>query len=205
MYVWLKLSVILKINIATGYVSPYAGTYTAGTVNSNVPANLSPVNGTGSLAVDTAGNVYFTSPNVNQVYVINYATYRITLIAGVSSAGSFRGDGSQATSANFNLYSWSGLTYSSMTNALYISDSNNRRVRKISLMTRIITTFAGTGTAGCDGDGSQATAALINYPSGLAVDSVGNIFIADWGGNSIRKVTTAGIISTVAGIVLYCT
>ena len=203
MYVWLGLPAILKINIATGYVSIYAGTYSSGKANSNVPANLSPVNGPGSLTVDATGNVYYTSPIPNQVYVINSATYRISLFAGVAytqSPGIFLGDGSQAKKAYLELWPSSGMAYSSSTNALYIADSNNYRVRKVALTTGIITTFAGNGVTGCQGDGSQATAAQLYFPGGLAADTAGNIYISDWSQSLIRKVNSGGIIFTVAGI-----
>ncbi len=82
---------------------------------------------------------------------------------------------------------------------MYIGDSNNHRVRKITASTSVITTMAGTGTAGYSGDGGAATAAAITYPSGVNVDSSLNVYFGD-GYNVIRKVTiSTGIISTVAG------
>ncbi len=84
---------------------------------------------------------------------------------------------------------------------VYIGDSGNYRVRKITASTGVITTLAGTGTAGYGGDGGQATAADIYNPWGVDLDSSLNVYFSDFGGyNVIRKVTVStGIISTVAG------
>ncbi len=85
---------------------------------------------------------------------------------------------------------------------MYLSDCDNHRIRKITASTSVITTIAGTGTAGYSGDGGQATAATIKYPIGVNLDSSGNVYFGDYQGfNVIRKITVStGIISTVAGI-----
>ncbi len=81
---------------------------------------------------------------------------------------------------------------------MYIADTGNNRVRKVS--TGIITTIAGTGDGSYSGDTGQATLAGINYPSGVAVDSSGNVYIAEYYSHCIRKVTVStGIITTIAG------
>jgi hypothetical protein len=85
---------------------------------------------------------------------------------------------------------------------VYIGDNGNNRVRKITVSTGVITTIAGTGTAGYSGNGGAATAAMIKYPRGVNLDSNLNVYFGDWGGgyNVIRKVTVStGVISTVAG------
>ena len=81
---------------------------------------------------------------------------------------------------------------------LFIADSSNHRIRKVDTA-GVITTVAGDGTAAFGGDGGAATAARLNSPFGIAVDSSGNLFIADLGNQRIRKVDAAGIITTVAG------
>lgn len=121
-----------------------------------------------------------------QQYVIN--TY-----AGSGSAG-FSGDGGAPTSAQFS--SPLGLTLDPSGN-LYIVDSVNQRIRKIA--GGVISTVAGNGTGGYSGDGKAATSAELLNPSGVAVDSSGNLFIADTSNHVIREVTTNGNISTVAG------
>jgi len=205
MYVFLSnRGAILKINIITNYVSLYAGTFTVGAPSTNVKATSSQIHSYGLMTVDKWDNLYFTYPDYNRVFVINSVTNVVSLFAGASATSGALGigDGSQATSAYFDLWAWSGLVYSPVANAVYICDSYHRRVRKVSVATGIITNFAGdSGTAsGCSGDGSQATAALLRFPAALAVDTVGNIYITDYFNNNIRKVSTSGIISTIAGI-----
>jgi sugar lactone lactonase YvrE len=81
---------------------------------------------------------------------------------------------------------------------VFIADRSNHRIRKVDTRGNI-TTIAGNGTAGFSGDGGPATSASLNLPSGVAVDSEGNLFIADRSNNRIRKIDTKGNISTVAG------
>lgn len=123
----------------------------------------------------------------------------ITTIAG-NGTNSYTGDGGPATAAEI-WYPWglatdiSGNAY--FTGSYYLtSDYNN--VRKINAA-GIISSFAGNGTPGFSGDGGPATAAQLNYPMGVATDGSGNLYILDWNNYRIRKVNTAGIISTIAG------
>ena len=118
----------------------------------------------------------------------------IITIAGTGTSG-FSGDGGSAISAKIN-YAADVVTDGS--GNIFFSDYNNQRIRKIN-SSGIISTIAGTGVAGYNGDGIQATAAQLNKPYGLAIDDTGNLYIADWFNNRVRKVNTAGIISTIAG------
>ena len=118
----------------------------------------------------------------------------ITTFAGNGTAG-FTGDGGLATAANIN---YSRDVAADATGNIYFSDCNNNRIRKVS-PTGVITTIAGTGTAGFSGDGGPATAAKLNCPYGLAFDDAGNMYIADYNNNRVRKINTSGIISTFAG------
>ena len=81
---------------------------------------------------------------------------------------------------------------------LFIADTRNDRIRKVDAA-GMITTVAGSGESGFGGDGGPATAALLDFPSGVAVDGAGNLFIADARNDRIRKVDAAGMITTVAG------
>jgi hypothetical protein len=88
---------------------------------------------------------------------------------------------------------------------VYIADSMNNRIRKVAAATGIITTVAGNGTAGYSGDGGAATSAEINNPGGVAVDSAGNLYIADTVNSLIREVSAStGVISTLAGDLVRC-
>jgi DNA-binding beta-propeller fold protein YncE len=82
---------------------------------------------------------------------------------------------------------------------IYIADTGNDKIRKITAETGIITTVAGTGARGFFGDNGQAVSAELKDPQDVAVDSSGNIYIADSGNYSIRKVSSNGIITTIAG------
>ncbi len=88
---------------------------------------------------------------------------------------------------------------------MYIADSNNNCIRKVTVSTGIITTIVGTGTSGYSGDGGLATSATISGPYDVAVDSSGNVFIADLGNQRIRKLTiSTGILTTYAGSSSSC-
>ncbi len=119
----------------------------------------------------------------------------ITTFAG-NGTGSFSGDGGNVTAAE--LWIPYGIAFDGTGN-LYIDDAHNNRIRKVN-SSGIITTVAGNGMAGSNGNGGQATAAEIGNPTGIAFDDSGNLYICDYSGFSIRKVNTSGIITTVAGV-----
>jgi uncharacterized protein (TIGR03437 family) len=151
------------------------------------------------IATDSDGNVYFANSSQNRVFRVN-TSGTLTLIAGDARAG-YSGDGGPATAAQL-----SGPTAVALDGAgkLYIADAGNYRIRKV-LANGTIVTVAGSGTLGFSGDGGAATDAQFGNvyntgPSGgLALDGAGNLFIGDVGNNRIRKVSTSGIITTVAG------
>ena len=120
-------------------------------------------------------------------------SYTITTVAGTDAAS---GDGGPATEALLTFPY--GAAFDNQGN-LYIADAENHRVRKVDADSGAITTFAGTGEEGFSGDGGPATEAKLDWPSGVAVDSGGNVYIADQENERIRKVDTEGIISTFAG------
>jgi uncharacterized protein YjiK len=183
---------IREVTLSTGVITTVAG----GSVCDGQPATAAPVNYPYGVAVDSAGNVYIADTNDNRVRELNRATGLISTVAGTGVAG-FSGDGSQATAARLNS-PW-GVAFDSSGN-LYIADSNNERIRKVVLSTGVITTIAGNGSIGYNGDGIQATAAELYYPRAVAFDSSGNLFIADCDNQRIRKVIlSTGVISTIAG------
>jgi trimeric autotransporter adhesin len=143
-------------------------------------------------AVLTGGGIALAGPALA-------ATQSITTIAGNGTRGS-TGDGGVAVKAELNLPS--GVA-EDLTGSLYIADPGNNKVRKVVdptvINSDIISTFAGTGGAGFAGDKGLASAAKLNSPTGVAVDSSGDVFIADTGNNRIREVNPSGVINTVAG------
>jgi len=146
------------------------------------------------LKFSAAGDLYFADWANNAIRKINTAGIISTIAGGNSTQSGFSGDGGQATNAK--LSAPQAVTFDAAGN-LYISDENNSRIRKVNTA-GIITTIAGNGTIGFNGDGGQATAADIN-PKGMTFDAAGNLYIADFNNSRIRKINTAGIISTVAG------
>ena len=120
--------------------------------------------------------------------------YTITTIAGTAGTAGFAGDGGSALGAQLKFPT--GIVIDKSGN-IYIADGLNNRVRKVS--GGVITTVAGNGTAGYTGDKGQAASAELNNPIGLALDSSGNLYIADSANNVIRMVTSSGIITTFAG------
>jgi hypothetical protein len=145
------------------------------------------------VAIDTAGGaVVFTDHN-NRIREVNPSGI-ITTLAGNGISG-FSGDGGPATAAE--LGDPSAVAADAQGN-IFIADTNNNRIREVTT-NGIIITVAGNGTAGFLGDGGRATAAELNSPGGVVVDAAGNLYIADSLNNVIRKVTPAGIITTVAG------
>ena len=119
----------------------------------------------------------------------------ITTIAG-NGTGGFYGDGGVATNAE--LYVPGQLIVDENGN-IYLTDASNNRIRKINNSTGFISTVAGNGTAGYNGDNIAATNATLDHPSGIALDKSGNIFVTDFFNNRVRKITTSGVISTIAG------
>jgi len=120
--------------------------------------------------------------------------YTITTIAGTAGTAGFAGDGGSAVGAQLKFPT--GIAVDKSGN-IYIADGLNNRVRKVS--GGVISTVAGNGTAGYTGDKGQAASAELNNPIGLALDSSGNLYIADSANNVIRMVNSSGIITTFAG------
>ncbi len=139
------------------------------------------------VAVDSAGNFYITDQGSQIVRKVSNGV--IVTVAGNGNPAF----GGPATSAG--LSNPKGIAVDSAGN-LYIADSANNRIRKIS--SGVIATIAGNGTAGFSGDGGAATSAALAQPSGVVVDSIGNVYITDSANNRIRKVSD-GVIATVAG------
>ncbi|MEO6252591.1 MAG: hypothetical protein ABIO79_04765 [Ferruginibacter sp.] len=177
-------------------ITTIAGTGTAGYNGDGIAATSAQLYAPQGLAVDAYGNVYIGDMINYRIRKINILTGLISTIAGTGVFG-YNGDGIAATGAQ--------ITYASalafdLAGDLYFTDRSNHRIRKISMATGIISTVAGTGTGGYNGDGIVATAAQLNNPNDVAFDANGNLFIADWINHRVRKVDKiTGMISTIAG------
>jgi large repetitive protein len=187
---------IRKVNGATQIISTVAGNGTPGFGGDGGLATSAMLDTPADVKLDGAGNMYIADSANHAVRMVNAATGIIWTIAGTGGQVGYSGDGGQATQAT--LGSPSGLAFDG-DHTLYISDPANNAVRKVDLSTGIITTVAGTGTAGFAGDGGPAIAGLLDYPWEIALGGDGSLYIADLSNNRIRKVNPAGTISTVVG------
>ncbi len=173
-----------------GTITTIAGGGTGG-LGDGGPATSAMLNNPSSVAVENSGNLYIADLANSRIRNVSRAGI-ITTSAG-NGYSSYSGDGGPATSAQLSA---SAVAVDSAGN-LYIADSDNYRIRKVS-PDGVITTIAGTGTGGYSGDGGLAINAQINLPYAVAVDSAGNVYIADLS-YVVRKVSPEGIITTVAG------
>ena len=180
---------IRKVSVSTGIITTYAGTGTAGYSGDGGQATAATIAHPCGINLDSDGNVYFGDYAwFNVIRKIAVSTGVISTVAGTGSAtGGYNGDNIQATSAI--LYNPDDVVLDGYGN-LFISDRGNNRIRKVDVLTGIISTVVGTGTASSTGDGSAATSATINQPSYCRFDSDGNLYITECDGNRVRKVIT---------------
>lgn len=183
-----------------GIITTVAGTGTTGYSGDGGPATQAKLNAPEGVAVDAAGNLYIADTLNNRIRKVSPDGF-ITKVAGKEPSGflgnqGFSGDGGPATNAN--LYHPSALAVDTQGN-LYFADTINNRIRRVSRDGKIVTVAGSGSTGGFSGDGGQATQALLNRPQGVAVDTSGNIYIADTLNHRIRRVDPRGIITTVAG------
>lgn len=148
------------------------------------------------VTTDSSGNVYIADTGNNRIRKVTASTGYISTVAGNGTSG-YTGDGAAATSAELN--SPRGVAVDGAGN-IYIADTGNSVVRKVTASTGYISTVAGNGTAGATGDGGPATSAELQTPIYLALDGSGNLFITDRANNRVRKVdASTSYINTVAG------
>ena len=181
---------IRKVDSA-GVISTVAGDGTRGFGGDGGAATAAQLNSPYGVALDDAGNLYIADTENQRIRKVDSAG----VISTVAGGGSSVGDGDAATAAQ--LSHPRGVALDDAGN-LYIADSLNDRIRKVNAA-GVISTVAGDGTSGFSGDGGVAAAAQLNFPQGVALDGAGNLYIADRDNGRIRKVDSAGVISTVAG------
>ena len=181
----------IRMVSSSGTISTVAGTGAIYYSGDGGAAQNAIMNGPLSVASSATGTYIADTANQRVRQVSLSGT--ISTVAGNGTPG-FGGDGSTATSAEL-LYP--GAVAVDASGFLYIADTGNQRVRKV--VNGNINTVAGTGTEGYSGDGGAANKATLNAPSGLVIDSAGDIYIADFGNNVVREVSAGGTITTVAG------
>lgn len=192
-----SLSRVRRIDLSTGRIDTVAGFGRGSTTPEDGSlATAAPVAGPTDMVFDSQGNLYISDNLAGRVRRVAAATGIITNVAGTGVASS-GGDGGLATAAQ--LYNPWGLAIDASDN-LYVAEQNGNRIRRIDKVTGLISTVAGTGRAGYNGDGIAATAAMLNHPGQIGFDPDGNLLIADKAGHRVRRLTMAsGLISTVAG------
>jgi sugar lactone lactonase YvrE len=185
-----------RIRVVTpgGAISTYAGTGSCCYSGDNGQATSAQLNWPTAIAFDQIGNLYIADGGNHTVRKVTPAGL-ITLVAGIGNSYGYNGDNILATSAQLNTPQGVAVDFSGN---VYIGDSNNQRVRMVNTQ-GIISTFAGSGTCCTLGDGGAPTSAWLSNPQGLAIDSAGNLYIADFNNQRLRMVTTGGEILTVAG------
>jgi hypothetical protein len=194
-------NLIRKVFAQTGIITTVAGNGQGfGFGGDGGPATAASLYRPFAVAVDPSGNLYISDTYNHRIRRVDAATGIITTVAGTGTPlppFADLGDGGPATSASLAFPAYVAIDKDGN---LFIADGSHQRIRKVESATGIITTVAGNGVESYGGDGGPATQAAINNPAGVAVDSAGNIFIAELYSHRVRKVDAAtNIISTIAG------
>ena len=196
-------NIIRKVSASNGIITTVAGNgFRAGTGYGSFSGDSGPATAAtlffpSGIAVDTVGRLYIADEGNNCIRKVDTSGIIIT-IAGTGGAGNFgySGDGGPAIAALLN-----GPTRVAVDTFLnvYIADASNSAIRELNILTGNIATIAGTGVSGFGGDGGLATAAQLNMPNDVAVDLIGNVYIADMYNNRIREIGLNDTITTIAG------
>jgi hypothetical protein len=190
-------NMIRRISAVTGVITSVAGQTSAGYSGDGGLAVAARLNRPGGLSVDGSGNLYVADTLNHAIRKIEASTGIITTVAGVPGSAGYSGDGGGARSATLNQPL--GIVLNGAGD-LYISDTANHVIRKVSAVNNLITTVAGTHVPGFSGDGGRATSASLNRPTAIALDPAANLYIADQGNSAIRMINAiTQVISTVAG------
>ena len=189
---------IREVNLSTGVITTVAGNgYKStfpygGFAGDGGQATAAELNIPASAAVDANGNLFIADTFNDRIREVNLSSGVITTVAG--GGYGYNGDGGQATAARLEYPAAVAVNGGGQ---LFIADEGNSRIREVNLSTGIITTVAGNGTSGYSGDGGPATAAEIGAPNDVALDTLGDLFIADTNNSCIREVRAAAAIVDV--------
>ena len=183
-------NVVREVDHSSGLITTVAGNGISGFSGDGKAATDAELDGPDAVAVDAAGDLFIASGWDNRIREVDHSTGVITTIAGngardYSGNNGYSGNGGVATNAELGCAD--GIAVDAAGD-LFIADSGNNVIREVNHSTDVITTTAGDGTAGYSGDGGSPTSSQLQYPGGVAVDAVGDLFIADSGNNVIREV-----------------
>lgn len=178
---------------ASGTISTYAGNGSLGFAGDGGPATAGKLYQPAAICLDASGNLYIADGFNQRIRKVD-AAGMLSTVAGKGTYG-FSGDGGPAINAEFN--GTVGLARDAAGN-IFVADKTNNRIRKID-PTNVISTYAGKDTGGYSGDGGAATIAKLKTPTAVRVSKTNELVFVDYGNNVIRKVSTAGVITTIAG------
>jgi trimeric autotransporter adhesin len=200
---------VRRVDLATGIITTVAGNGSPGSLGDDGPAELAQLHDPDGIALDAAGNLYIAERLGYRIRRVDAATGTIATIAGTGTptgaidgpGGNPRddlGDGGLALSASFKQPVAVAVDPAG---DLYVADYDNQRIRRIDLGTGIITTYAGTGTGGYNGENVAALAAELGDPGGIQFDGAGNLYLAELGNGRVRRIAAGGshAVTTVAG------
>jgi sugar lactone lactonase YvrE len=187
---------IRKLVISSDSISTVAGNGTATACANGVLATSCGFNNPYGIAVDSSGDLFIAASSDYVVREVAASTGKVKTIAGILGTAGFSGDGGLATNAT--LYQPTGLSVDGVGANVWVADYQNLRIRKFAVGGQI-NTVAGSPSGGFCGDGGPATSACLYYPVSPAVDSAGNLYIADSYNQRVRKVDSTQTINTVAG------
>ncbi|TPW10684.1 MAG: adhesin/invasin, partial [bacterium] len=194
---------VRKIDSVTGYATTPIGTG-RGFSGDGGPASVAQFNLPGSLVFDQAGNLYITDQGNMRIRMVD-SNGIVTTVAGsefgfqdgVGANAQFGFEGDQATTGSGPRSGCIDISSDGL--YLYVADTLNNRIRRIELGTGIVTTIAGTGATGYAGDGGSALSATMHGPSDVTCSANGDIYFSDRYNHVVRKIDTAGTITTVVG------
>jgi sugar lactone lactonase YvrE len=182
---------VRMVEASTGNLATMAGSDFAGYSGDDGPATSAQLFGPVAVATDATGALYISDGGDIGIFLGPSPGYRVRTVSPSGTIRTLAGGADQASVSPL------GLAIDANGNT-YFADQANHRIRKVTA-SGVISTLAGSGVRGFSGDGGDAAAAKMTQPSGVAVDTAGNLYIADTGNNCVRKVTTGGVISTIAG------
>lgn len=190
--------VIRKVDFISNVISTIAGDGIALAIGDDGPASSALINQPRSICFDELGNMYVADYWAVTVRKINTITNIISRYGGVTRNPGYSGDGGPATAAK--IAGAFAICIDTVSDILYLTDTYNYRIRKINMLTGIISTFAGTGMNGYEGEDLLATGTKIGRPIGICLDSNRNVYFGDWDNARVRRIDiSTGLITTFVG------